>query len=101
MLSGLSGNIKRFILSLNNKNQIDGVFNVKIVNKTETFIWLAKDTIGDLHGILPAGKSMDIKLPLEHQVRFYAYRAANDLSLDGLDYIGEREFKRQDVWIIQ
>ena len=80
--------------------KIDGFYRVRIVNRSGQVIWLAKNTMGDLHDILHPGHSLEIRLPSDFKMEFYAYKATNGMNLTGLDYYAKREFTTDDVWVI-
>ncbi len=81
--------------------RMDGFYRVLIVNRSKQVIWLAKNTIGDLHDIIPPGRSLEIRLPVAQKMEFYAYKASSDLTVSGLNYYDKREFRDNDTWIIQ
>ena len=83
------------------EREVPGFYRIKIVNRSGQVIWLAKNTIGDLHDIVPPGRSLEIRLPKEEKMEFYAYKASSDLSVSGLNYCDKRLFTHEDVWIIQ
>lgn len=80
--------------------KLDGFYRIKIVNRSRYVIWLAKNTMGDLHDILQPGRSLDIRIPSDNKMEFYAYKASSDLNLTGLDYYAKKEFTTDDIWVI-
>ena len=79
---------------------IRGFYRVKIVNRSPQVIWLAKNTVGDLHDIIPPGRYLEIRIPLAQSIEFYAYKADNNLAVSGLNYIDRKKFTQDDVWVI-
>lgn len=83
-----------------NGNNLDGFYKIRIVNRSKHVIWLAKNTVGDLHDIIPSGRSLEIRLPVAQKMEFYAYKASNNLTVTGLDYYAKREFINESTWVI-
>lgn len=83
------------------KQNINGFYLVRIVNRSKDVIWLAKNTVGDLHDIIPSGRSLEIRLPVAQKMKFYAYKASSNMVVTGLNYYDKKEFTRQDTWVIQ
>jgi len=89
------------IFSREMKQTISGFYRVRIVNRSKDVIWLAKNTIGDLHDIIPSGRSLEIRLPVAQKMKFYAYKASSNMVVTGLNYYDKKEFTREETWIIQ
>ncbi len=83
------------------KKRLAGFYRIRIVNRSKHVIWLAKNTVGDLHDIIPPGRSLEIRLPLALRMEFYAYKASSNLAITGLDYYSRKEFTQEAVWVIQ
>lgn len=80
--------------------KLNGFYRVKIVNRSNQVIWLAKNTVGDLHDIIPPGRNLEIRIPLARTIEFYAYKADSNLAVSGLNYVAKKEFNQDDVWVI-
>jgi hypothetical protein len=93
--------VRKVIDTCKHPKELSDVYRIKIVNKTKSVIWLAKNTVGDLHDILPPDRSVEIQLPDFHKIEFFAYKASADLDITGLDYYAKREFSKEDIWVIE
>ncbi|GAB4330069.1 MAG: hypothetical protein Kow0037_05530 [Calditrichia bacterium] len=82
-------------------DSLQGFYRVKIINRSKAVIWLAKNTLGDLHDIIPPGRSLEIRFPVAQKMEFYAYKASSNLAVSGLNYYDKREFTHDDQWVIQ
>ena len=49
-------------------------YRIKIVNKTKSVIWLAKNKISDLPDIIPPNESVEIPLTELHELSFLPIR---------------------------
>ncbi len=96
--------LKKPIRKLAGRNGDDadlaGFYRVRIVNRSKHVIWLAKNTVGDLHDIISPGHSLEIRLPLAKRMSFYAYKASDNLAITGLDYYARKDFTGNATWVI-
>jgi len=93
--------VRRMIEIGKHSKNLSNVYRIKIINKSKNVIWLAKNTVGDLHDILPPNRSLEIQLPNMHKIEFFAYKASADLDITGLDYYAKKEFSKEDIWVIE
>jgi len=100
MLEMILKPLRKITLVGDRSKKINGFYRVRIVNRSGQVIWIAKNTLGDLHDILQPGHSLEIRLPSGHKMEFYAYKATNGMNLTGLDYHAKKEFTTDDVWVI-
>ncbi len=101
MIDVLLKPFKRMAVRSFHTKSIAGFYRIRIINQSGQVIWLAKNTIGDLHDIVPPGRSLEIRLPNSKRMEFFAYKASNDLSVTGLNYYAKKVFETEDIWVIQ
>ena len=82
------------------EKRLSGFYRIRIVNRSHNVIWLAKNTVGDLHDIIPPNRSLEIRLPLAQRMEFYAYKASSNLAITGLDDYAKKEFTQETLWVI-
>ena len=82
------------------QKRMNGFYKIRIVNRSKQVVWLAKNTNGDLHDIIPVGHSLEIRLPIAHRMEFFAYKSSSNLSVTGLDYYAKKEFTQNEEWVI-